>query len=118
MPFANRLDVKIPWLFYQVPSTFPGNIDTVFCDRFWDDKEHWIPDGVGVVPHTLKPYFGKIPPAVLGPLYGTADQWLNGLNYETWIAGGYASTPCWQVGGLRSNFPRTQVLDGLGSEGM
>ncbi len=98
MPFADRLDIQIPWLFYAVPATNPGGIDTVFTDRFWDFRENWLPPGVGVVPGSMKIYEGAIPSGQLGPIYGTPDQWINGLDYDVWQAGGYAGTPCWQPG--------------------
>lgn len=95
MPFYDRLDITIPWIFYNVPHSNPGGPDTVFTDRFWDDKENWFPPGVGVVPFSLKPYFGPIPPATVGPVIGTVDQWQNGFSYSDYIAsGGSPLTPC------------------------
>ena len=97
MPFAERLDVRVTWLFYAVPAGRQGNIDTVFTDRFWDDRDRWFPPGVGVVPNSLRPYFGPLPPPDLGPLFGTPDEWLNGLDFTVWQNNGYAETPCWEV---------------------
>jgi hypothetical protein len=99
MPFADRLDIKIPWLFYQVPNTNPGGINTVFTDRFWDDREHWIPPSIGVVPGSLAPYFGPLPPSdmPMSPVVGTPDQWLHGLSYAAWQANEYAGAPCWPI---------------------
>lgn len=96
MPFSDRLDVQIPWLFYAVSNNVPSGPATVFTDRFFDDRENWIPPGVGVVPHSLRPYFGPIPPlnTPLTPVVGSPDEWLHGLNYDAWVAGAYNSTPC------------------------
>ena len=68
--------------------------DTVFTDRFWDYKDNWISPGVGTVPGSLIPYFGPVPAGDVGPIYGTPDQWINGLDYEVWQSGGYEGTPC------------------------
>lgn len=84
------------WLFYAVPETNPCVPETVFCDRFWDEREGWYNAGVGIVTGTTKPYFGPIPNRPVGQLIGTPDMWLNGLSYQTWLNGGYPSpVPCW-----------------------
>jgi hypothetical protein len=111
MPFADRLDVQVDWLFYTVPFSNDGGIDTVFSDHFYDWKENWLPPGVGVVPGTITPYFGLIPPSTLGPIYGTPEQWLEGLDYDTWQAGGYAGTPCAQLGQPCGSCPSTYIPD-------
>ena len=46
------------------------------------------------MPGSLIPYFGPAPAGDVGPIYGTPDQWINGLDYEVWQAGGYEGTPC------------------------
>jgi hypothetical protein len=99
MPFASRPDVKIDWLFYAVPIDRTEAINTVVTDRFFDDREHWFPPSVGVVPFSLRPYFGPVPPinTPLSQQWGTAAEWLNGLDYQTWIEGGYSQTPCWDI---------------------
>jgi hypothetical protein len=90
-PFKDDLSKTVLWLFYKVPQTNPDGPATVFTDRFWDDREHWIPPGVGVVPFSMKPYFGNIPPPNVGVLSGTPDEWINGLLYSKYVAGGYTN---------------------------
>lgn len=70
---------------------------TVFTDRFWDQREGWWTGGVGVVPGTAQPYFGPIPAPTVGPLFGSDDQWINGLSYSAYQAGSYPSPPCVQL---------------------
>jgi hypothetical protein len=109
MPFADRPDVQIPWLFYRVPQQAPVGLPTVFVDRFWDDRERWVPDGVGIVPGSMRPYFGPIPLRPPGPVVGTAEQWLSGVSYETWIAGGYTDpVGCWPISPLVVKFKLKQ----------
>jgi hypothetical protein len=88
-PFKDDLSKTVPYLFYRVPSTNPDGPVTVFTDRFWDDIEHWLPPGVGVVPKSAKVYLGPIPPPTVGPLSGTLDEWQNGLLYSEYIANHY-----------------------------
>jgi hypothetical protein len=83
------LTKTVDWLFYSCPEDAPAGFPTVFTDRFWDDREHWIPPGVGVVPGSMRPYFGPIPTWELKPLRGTADEWANGVSYARYIAGEY-----------------------------
>jgi hypothetical protein len=78
------------WLFYQVPEENGYGPATIFTDRFWDDRENWVPDGPGVVPHSAKPYFGPVPGPELSDVGGSPDLWANGLSYATYLAGGYA----------------------------
>jgi hypothetical protein len=91
-PFPSRLDIEVPFLFYAVPDTNAGGPYTVFTDRFWDWREHWYPSGVGTVPGTFKVYFGQTPGPAVTPMQGTPDQWENGIDYDTWLAGGYPAT--------------------------
>jgi hypothetical protein len=95
-PFYDRLDVEIPFLFYAVPDSAPAGPDTVFTDRFWDDREHYFPPGVGVVPGSTRPYFGPLPPQRAGAIEGTPDQWVNGFSYAAWQQGAYNGS-CWPV---------------------
>jgi hypothetical protein len=90
-PFRDRLDITFPWVFYEVPASNPDGPLTFLTDRFWDFKDHWVPPGVGVVPGTLRKYFGPLPPPTVKPLVGTAAEWANGLLYSKWIAGGYSN---------------------------
>jgi hypothetical protein len=96
-PFADQPDLLFEYLFYRVYPNNPGGIATVFTDRFWDHREHWFPQGVGVLPWTLKPYFGPLPPPTLGTVYGTPEEWIHGLDYETYQSGGYNDVPCWPL---------------------
>ncbi len=91
-PFFNNLAIEIPFLLYAVPWTNPGGICTVFTDRFWDERENWIPPGVGTVPGSAKPWFGARPAPTVGPLEGTPDQWANGFDYDVYLAGGYSGS--------------------------
>jgi hypothetical protein len=115
MPFADHLEIKIPWLFYPVPNNFVPGINTVFTDRFYDDRDHWIPPGVGVVPDSMRRYVGPIPTGPVTPIVGTPDQWMNGLDYETWLADGYAGTPCWPIHSYLLQENRRLILQEDGS---
>lgn len=98
-PFYDNLSIQIPWLFYWTGKTTTCVPETVFCDRFWDEREHWYNAGVGIVTGTTRAYFGPIPERPAGPLIGTPEEWLNGLSYARWIAGGYSDpVGCWPVG--------------------
>lgn len=97
-PFYDNLSIEWEWLFYAVPDTNTCGPETVFCDRFWDEREGWYNAGVGIVTGTTRPYFGRIPERPQGPLVGTPDMWMVGLSYKVWLEGGYASpVPCWPV---------------------
>ena len=52
---------------------------------------------MGLVYQTTAPFFGKIPDGTVGPLIGTPDQWINGLDYNTYIDGGYVNPNCIRV---------------------
>lgn len=97
-PFWDRLDITIPFIFYAVPDTNPDGPPTVFTDRFWDDRDHFYPDGVGVVPGSQKPYFGPVPPVTVGPLVGDLNSWIAGVSYADWTGGLIGSSPCWPLG--------------------
>jgi hypothetical protein len=88
-PFHDRLDIVVPYIWYPVPLTAPEGPVTVFTDRWYDDREHWVPPGVGVVPFSQKPYFGPVPDGTVLPLQGTPDQWVNGFSYADYLAGKY-----------------------------
>jgi hypothetical protein len=88
-PFYDSPDVTIDWLFYAVPEENGYGPATIFTDRFWDDRENWLPAGPGVVPHSTKPYFGPVPGPELSDVGGSPDLWANGLSYATYLAGGY-----------------------------
>ncbi len=94
-PFYDRPDITSPWLFYPAAHPYvPGPV-TIFTDRFWDNLDHWVPNGPGTVPGSERPWFGPVPPAVLGPLVGSPGDWLNGLSYAQYLAdGGSPLTPC------------------------
>jgi hypothetical protein len=93
-PFFDRLDIEIPWLFYPVPQTFPVGPPTVFTDRFWDRRDGFYNAGVGVIVGTEKPYFGPVPTPQVGPLFGSADQWINGVSFADFSAGLLPLPPC------------------------
>lgn len=97
-PFFDRLDFTVPWLFYPANPSMVAGPDTVFFDPFWEDRDHYAPPGVGVVPNSVRPYFGVVPPAKLGPVVGTADQWVNGVSFADLAGGLLPNYPCWQLG--------------------
>jgi hypothetical protein len=84
-----------------VPESNGSCHPTVFTDRFWDDRDGWLNLGVGTVSGSLK--VSPLPgpgPSGGGPIYGTPDQYINGLDYALWVTGGYPTgAPClpWQV---------------------
>jgi hypothetical protein len=90
-PFADNPTFGLPVVFYGVPASNPDGPASPFVDRFWDQRENWLPPGVGMDPTSFKPYFGPRPDATVRPLVGTADQWANGLSYAVWQAGGYSN---------------------------
>jgi hypothetical protein len=93
-PFYDRPDIEIPYLFYRVPNTNPGDLLTVFTDRFWDEREHWFTSGVGVVYGSTKPYFGPLPNGDVTPLVADPSWFANGLSYAQWVSGGYPDDQC------------------------
>ena len=97
-PFKDDLTKTIDWLFYWVPDNNPAGPPTVFTDRFWDEREHWVPETVGVVPGSMRPYFGPIPNRPPGPPSGDPDWWVNGVLYSVYASGGYTDpVGCWPV---------------------
>lgn len=92
-PFYDRLDIEIPYIWYPIPEDAPGGPVTVFTDRWNDDKEHFWPFGVGVVPNSQKPYWGPLPSPALGPLVGDPSHWEFGFSYAAYLAGKYPVGP-------------------------
>jgi hypothetical protein len=90
-PFKDNPTFGLPVVFYAVPATNPDGPASPFVDRFWDNRENWFPNGVGMDPTSFKVYLGPLPGPAVAPLVGTADQWANGLSYATWLAGGYSN---------------------------
>lgn len=79
-------------MLYSVPIDNPRGPATVFCDRWFEDLDgEWELEGVGTLPHSSSYWPGAIPDGTVQPLVGTPDQWLNGLDYATYIAGGYTN---------------------------
>jgi len=77
-----------------VPETNPLAPPTVFVDRWWDYKEGFLRDGVGT-DNLWRIYRGAIPSIPVEPYEGTPEQWIKGLSYATYLAGGYANRgPC------------------------
>lgn len=93
-PFSDRLDIEVPFLLYAVDTDAPPGPDTVFTDRFYEQRERWEPPGVGTIPGTEKAYFGPLPSKELRPVVGTDDQWLRGFSYAAYERGEYSSQGC------------------------
>jgi hypothetical protein len=94
-PFPARPDVHIEVMFYRVGWKNPPCPPSVFVDRFWDEREGFRTTTIGLVPGSMRPYFGAIPDDGFGPIVGIPDQYANGLDYDTWHAGGYTDpVPC------------------------
>jgi hypothetical protein len=90
-PFADAPTVPIPVVFYAVPAANPDGPATPFVDRFWDNREGWLPLGIGTDPTSFKPYFGVRPGAAVGPLVGSAAEWSGGLSYARYLQGLYTN---------------------------
>jgi len=86
--------VGITVIFYSVPEDNPLAPPTVFVDRWWDYRDGWLRDGVGT-DNKWRIFRGPIPSIPVEPYEGTPEQWIKGLSYETYLAGGYANRgPC------------------------
>jgi hypothetical protein len=97
-PFFDRPDIQVPIIWYAVPPTREVGPPSFICDNWWDDREHFYPIGVGMVPNSMKPYFGPLPNQALGPLVGSAAEYFDGLSYAQYLStGGSPSTPCFHV---------------------
>lgn len=93
--FRDHPEVQLPWLFYAVPpDPERQGPATVFCDRFWDEREFHLDPELGVVPGTTRPYFGPRPSGPVGALQGDPAWWAQGLDYNTYLAGGYPAADC------------------------
>lgn len=84
--------MQIPALFYKVPSDRPSVPTTVFTDHFWDYPDGFQGGSVGIVRGSEKAWFGPIPTDPPGTPEGAPDLWINGMDYDTWINGGYFNT--------------------------
>jgi hypothetical protein len=81
-------------MFYRVPRTNPLlPYATAFGYTGWEESElhDWERNAPGTVPYTNEEWNGPIPGPEVGALVGSADEWLNGLDYDRWIAGGYTN---------------------------
>jgi len=74
-PFAERPDIKIPFLYYSGPLDRPTMPANVFGDRWWDVADGWKPIGPGIVPGTESYYSGPIPSGPMGERGGTDAEW-------------------------------------------
>jgi microcystin-dependent protein len=92
-PFFDRPDIQLPFIWYAVPATNPTGPATVFGDRFWETRENFYPLSPSTVPGSLSVYRGPVPDGTLSDLVGSADDWVNGLSYATYLAGGYPGIP-------------------------
>lgn len=83
-------------MFYRVPDTNPGGIPTLFYDTFWDEREGIRNTGVGVVPGTLRPYFGEIPTGEFREWNVPDTRFSVGLDYDKFQRGEYPGEDfCW-----------------------
>jgi microcystin-dependent protein len=90
-PFFDRPDVLIDFIWYSVPVDNPVGPATVFNDRFWEERDGFYPLGPSTVPGSLKVYRGPVFGPEVTPLIGSPDDWLTGLSYDVWQAGGYSA---------------------------
>jgi hypothetical protein len=97
-PFHDRPDIRWPVLWSEaLPDARPLPFPTVFTDRFWELREHFLPDNVGTDPEDMRVWKGAVPAAHTGLPIGTPAEFVQGLSYESWLAGAYASRvmdPC------------------------
>lgn len=89
-PFPTRPAIEMDYLFYAVPWTNPGLLETCFTDRFWDHREHWIPPGIGTVPGSERRWSGAIPGPEVSELSDGPAVFTEGVDYDRWISGGYS----------------------------
>ena len=87
-PFFNS-NTEIPVVFYSVSEGNQSCHPTVFTDRFWDDRDGWTNIGVGTVSNSLTVLPGKQPTMPSGTPIGDPEWFVNGLDYEQWLSGGY-----------------------------
>lgn len=82
----------MPWTNEAAPTT-------IFGPNWWDyDSDERRPVRVGNDTRVFKFFKGDLPPGAQGPLIGTEDEWLHGLSFEKWVAGGYVNpNGCWPV---------------------
>ena len=88
--FADQPFLLVPMLLYQVPLA-NGWLPyaTPFRLRWMENEKLWFPDRVGWASWEQRIYKGPIPDGNLGTIVGNADEWMNGLNYQRWLANGY-----------------------------
>jgi hypothetical protein len=86
--------VFFPVIVYAVPETNPSGPATVFYPQFFqDDFPYW--DGFGIDPYSIRVFEGVVPSGASGPIVGSPDEWVNGLDYAKWLAGAYVNpVPC------------------------
>lgn len=90
-PFKDRPDIGIRVLWFPVPLDSPYvPFPNPFVLRTWDKLESLPQTPLGTDQEYREPYSGPLPTNSPGRVCGSADQWLNGLSYETYIRGGYA----------------------------
>jgi hypothetical protein len=93
-PFQGHPDKGFSVLFYAVSRNNPSAPPSSFYGKFFEDDPLYF-NGYGTDPASLKVWLGDVPAPGFGPVVGTNDQWRNGLDYETFLAGGYTNpVPC------------------------
>jgi hypothetical protein len=94
-PFRDRPDFPVRVVFFPVPLDTPSvPFANPFVLRNWDRLEQLPQTVLGTDQTYREPYTGPVPVRPPGRVCGTADEWLNGLLYTTYIAGGYRCDHC------------------------
>jgi len=89
-PFADRPDVAIDVLWYPVALNKPAlPFGHPFVLREYDRREGLDQTPLGTDQTYWRRYRGQTPTPLPHKFCGSADQWTNGLSYETYIADGY-----------------------------
>jgi len=87
-PFRDRPDVSVRVLWFPVSLDAPYvQYPNPFVLRAWDKLERLDQTELGTDQDFREVYTGTIPSNLPGVPCGTADEWLNGLLYENWLAG-------------------------------
>jgi hypothetical protein len=97
-PVIGHPEIEIPWIFYPADPKALDGPTTFITPRWWDERERWESTAVGIVWGSQKRYTGPVPNRPLGPVIGTPSMWEVGLDYDTYINGGYHDpVGCWPL---------------------
>jgi len=85
-PFWDAPDVPARVIWYEVPRTaLPLGTPHIFCLRDWDKRNGWIEPSLGSKYTVPEPYTGPDPTCGCTTPTGTADEWINGLSYASYL---------------------------------